>query len=294
VASVRIGRDAFGRAAAAGLLALALGCVRRESPEVARDRATETFLKTQVADTKRLIARLESGEQITRDRIAIGITEGVVKQLLEASLPPEMVLGNHVRLRIESAQPIFRGNNAGLLFQAVARGVKLQDLTARVELGGALEHFRLDGTKLRGDVELAHFKVLETSLGTTPAGLLETLIETNLQAVNDAIPGIEIPVHLEHEIEIGGLDEGVVQARAGVLPLEITVAEVIPGGERLWVLLAAKAGPWEPRGSPPPKPSVPRPAPPKPTASPDATPKPKPAASPATSAKASPTPKARP
>jgi hypothetical protein len=259
---------------AAGLLGLGLGCVRRESPEVARDRATESFLKTQLADTRRLIARLESGEPITQDRIAIGITEGVVKQLLEASLPPETVLGNHVRLRIESAQPIFRGNNAGLLFQAVARGVKLDDLTARVELGGSLERFRLDGTKLRGDVELAHFKVLETSLGAMPAGLLEALIKDNLKALNDAIPGIEIPVHLEHSIEIGGLDEGVVQARAGALPLEITVAEVIPGGERLWVLLAAKAGPWQPHGSPPPPP--------------------KPAASPTTSPKASPKPQAKP
>ena len=268
MASLRIGRAVRRRAVAAGLLGLGLGCARRETPELARDRATETFLKRQIADTKRLVGRLEAGEHITQDRIAIGITEGVVKQLLDASLPPEMVLGNRVRLRIESAQPIFRGNNAGLLFQAVARGVKLQDVTARVELGGTLERFRLDDTKLRADVALAHFKVLETSLGDMPAGLLEALIKDNLKALNDAIPDIEIPVHLEHTIEIGGLDEGVVQARAGALPLEITVAEVIPGGERLWVLLAAKAGPWQPRGSPPPRPSVPPSAGPKPSPSP--------------------------
>ena len=44
------------------------------------------------------------------------------------------------------------------------------------------------------------------------------------------------------------------KARAGVLPLEVTVAEVIPVSERLWVLIDAKAGPWQPRGSPPPTP----------------------------------------
>lgn len=220
----------------------------------------ETFLKKQIADTKELLARAESGQLVTKDRIAIGITEGVVKQLLDASLPPEMVLGKRVRLRIESVQPIFRGNNAGILFQAAARGVTMEDLTARVELAGTLERFRLDDTKLRADIELAHFKVLDTSLGTAPAGLLESLIKVNLGSVNEALPGIEIPVHLEHAIEIGGLDEGVVRARAGVLPLQVTVAEVIPASERLWVLIDMKAGPWQPRGSPPPTPR-PRPSP---------------------------------
>jgi hypothetical protein len=296
VASLSVGRDAFGRGVAAGLLVLAVGCGQRESADVARDRAAERFLHTQLSDTKRLLARLESGELVTRDRIAIGITEGVVKQLLDASLPPEMVLGNHVRLRIESAQPIFRGSNAALLFQAVARGVKFEDLTARVELAGTLARFRLDDTKLRADVELAHFKVLETSLGAAPAGLLEALIEDNLKGLNDAIPGIEIPVHLEHSIEIGGLDEGVVQARAGALPLEITVAEVIPGGERLWVLLDAKAGPWQPRGSAPPRPAptAPPTGSPRPGVSPAATPTPKPATSPASKPAVSPAPKTGP
>ena len=274
MASLRIGRDALRCLVPAGLLGPGLGCGHREPPEVARDRAMESFLKKQIADTKELLTRAESGQLVTKDRIAIGITEGVVKQILDASLPPEMVLGNRVRLRIESVQPIFRGNNAGILFQAAARGVKLEDLTARVELAGTLERFRLDNTKLRADIELAHFRVLDTSLGTAPAGLLENLIQDNMAGLNESMPDIEIPVHLEHEIEIGGLDEGVVQARAGALPLEVTVAEVVPASERLWVLIDVKAGPWEPRGSPPPRPT-PRPssAPtPKPKSSPSAKP----------------------
>lgn len=266
-----IGTDVLRRAAAAGLLGLCLGCGPRDSPEVARDRATVSFLKEQIADTKRLVARLESGERITQDRIAIGISEGVVKQIIEASLPPEIVLGNKVRLKLASVQPIFRGNKAGLLFQAEARGVKLEDVTAKVELAGTLERFRLRDTKLSAEVEVVHFKVLDTSLGAAPAGLLERLIENNLKAVNDAIPGLEIPVHLEESIEIGGLDEGVVRARAGALPLEVTVAEVIPAAERLWVLINAKAGPWKPRGAPVAKPKAsaasPEPSPASPQAS---------------------------
>ena len=270
-----IGTDVLRRAAAAGLLGLCLGCGPRDSAEVARDRATVSFLKEQIADTKRLLARLESGERITQDRIAIGISEGVIKQLIDVSLPPEIVLAKRVRLKLESVQPVFRGNKAGLLFQAEARGVTLQDLTAKVELFGSLERFRLRDTKLRADVEVAHFKVLDTSLGGAPAGLLEGLIGSNLKALNDAIPGLEIPVHFEESIEIGGLDEGVVRARAGALPLAVTVAEVIPAAERLWVLLDAKAGPWKSRGAP-----VASPASPAPTAKPKPAAKPEPSAAP--------------
>lgn len=239
---------------AVGLLGLdlgfGLGCGRRESPEVARDRAAESFLKAQIADTKRLLARAESGQLVTRDRIAIGISEGVVRQILDVSRPPEMILGKRVRLRIESAEPIFRGSNAGLVFQATARGVHLGELNARVELGGTLERFRIEGTSLRAEVELRHFKVLDTSLGAAPAGLIERLIADDLASVSEAIPDVQIPVRLEHAVEIGGLEEGVVQTRAGSLPLQVTVAEVIPGAERLWVLLDAKANPWQARGSP--------------------------------------------
>jgi len=287
---VTIGTDVLRRAAAAGLLGLCVGCGPRESVDAARDRAAASFLKEQIADTKRLLTRLESGERITQDRIAIGISEGVVKQIIDASLPPEIVLGNKVRLKLASVQPIFRGNKAGLLFQAEARGVKLEDVTAKLELAGTLERFRLRDTKLSADVEIVHFKVLDTSLGAAPAGLVERLIESNLKAVNDAIPGLEIPVHLEESIEIGGLDEGVVRARAGALPLVVTVAEVIPAGERLWVLLDAKAGPWTSRGAPAAKPKAtsaspqPSAAPSKPgTASPKAStapPKPKASAAP--------------
>ena len=267
MASVTIGTDGLRRAAVAGLLGLSLGCGPRESAEAARDRAAESFLKAQIADTKRLLARLESGERITQDRIAIGISEGVVKQIIDASLPPEIVLGKRFRLRLESVQPIFRGTKAGMLFQAVARGVTLEDLTAKVELGGTLERFRLQDTILTADVEVSHFKVLDTSLGAAPAGLLERLIGDNLTTLNDAIPGLKIPVHLEESIEIGGLDEGVVRARAGALPLAVTVAEVIPAGERLWVLIDAKAGPWKSRAAPAEKPK-PSAAPPKPSAAP--------------------------
>jgi hypothetical protein len=231
------------------LLALCLAaslaaCRRRETAEATRARAAETFLKMQIADLEALVAKAEAGGLVTRDRIAIGVSEDTAKALLDASLPREQALGQRLRLRIEAAQPYFRGNNAGLAFQATARGVAT-GATARLELGGRLVDFRIEAGKLSARVDLGHFKVLGSSLPDIGSDAIEGLVRDNLDALERMVPGLDVPVRLEQSIAIPGLDEGVVQARAGVLPLAISLAEVVPVNKRLWVLLDAKAGPWQ-------------------------------------------------
>jgi hypothetical protein len=222
-----------------------LGCGARDPPEVARARASHAFLAAQVADLEKLVAQAEAGDLVTRDRIAIGISEGVVKQLLDAGLPQEAAVGDRVRVRIDSAQPYFRGNNAALVFQATARGIRLEGAVARLELAGSLERVRIQDGKLMGDIQLGYFNVLDTSLGDIAGDVLQDLVKHNLPALTALIPALEIPVHLEQSVDIDGLDEGVVVTRPGVLPLAMTVAEVLPVRERLWVFLEATAGPWK-------------------------------------------------
>jgi hypothetical protein len=224
-------------------LAALSACARRESAEVTRARATETFLLTQLADLERLVAKAEKGELTTQGRIAIGIAEGTAKSLLDASLPREQMLGGRVQLRIESAEPFFRGNNAALLFRATARGMTT-GITTRLELGGRLTDFRIDKGQLSASVEIAHFKVVDSSLGNVASDVLERVLRDNLQTVSGLLPSLDLPVHLEESINVDGLDEGVVKAHGGGLPLDISLAEVIPVNERLWILLDAKAGPW--------------------------------------------------
>jgi hypothetical protein len=226
-------------------LALAAACRPREPAEVARDRAAEAFLAEQIADLKGLIQRGESGELVSQDRIAISVSEAMVKRLIDASLPQETTIAGRFRVRIESADPFFRGNNAALVFQAVARGLHAETPSARLELGGSLERVRIERGRLTADVRLSHFKVLDTSLGDVAADVLEELVRENAETLTRLLETIEIPVHLEQSLDIDGLNAGGVVARPGVLPLEMTVAEVVPVRERLWVLLDARAGPWQ-------------------------------------------------
>lgn len=212
-------------------------------------RATAESRRTQIANLEKLIAQAEKGEIVTTDQIVVGVSEELLGNLLRASLPPEMVIANRVRLRIESAEPLFRGGEAGLLFKARVSSTDVPDASATLSLGGGLEDFKFEGGKLSARVKLKHFNVLESSAGNLGANILDGLVRANLEAIQDAIPEVEVPVQLEQAIRIGGLTEGAVVAKPGVLPLAISVSHVIPTNERLWVLLDAKAGPWQVAGA---------------------------------------------
>ncbi len=144
------------RIAASGLAAiLALGCQKREPPEATLARTTAAFRRAQIESLETLVAQAEKGELVTTDQIAIGISEDVIKSLLNAPLPREVVVKDRLRVRVESAVPVFRGNKAGLLFRAKASGV---DACPRprptLELGGGLEQFRFEDGKLLARVSL--------------------------------------------------------------------------------------------------------------------------------------------
>ncbi len=192
-----------------------------------------------------MLARAEQGDFVTRDRLGIGVSEDVIKQLLDAGLPREADLAGKVRVRVETARPLFRGNNAALIFQASARSIVLEGAAVRLELGGSLERVRIRDGRLVADVQLNYWNVLDTSLGDLGAGVLDRLIRQELPTITGVLPTLEIPVRLEQSVRIDGLNEGPVTTRPGILPLEMTVAEVLPVRERLWVFLDARVGPWQ-------------------------------------------------
>src|SRR4051812_44678390 len=173
-----------------------MACRPRESLEDTRARATETVALSEIEDLRKLIAKVEAGQLVTEDRIAIGISEEVSKMLLEASLPQEKTIGERLRVRLESAQPYYRGNNAVLVFRATARTMGAA-AAAHLELGGRLTNFRIDKGKLMSGIEIVHFKVLDSSLGDMGSDVLEDIVRGNLEKLSALLPSLEIPVYLE-------------------------------------------------------------------------------------------------
>ncbi len=231
-------------------LTLVAGCARRESREAARARSSEAFLRSQIAGLEKTIGQVERGEITTTDQVAIGLSEDLAKGLLNASLPLETVVAERLRVRVDSAVPLFRGTKAGLLFQATVSSVDISGASASLEIGGTLDDFEFVEGRLRARVKLAHFAVRESGLGDLAADVIDRLVRANATAIEGAIPRIEFPIELQQSIKIGGLTQGPVVAKPGSLPLEIAVSQVVVGDRRLWVLLKAEAGRWQPDASP--------------------------------------------
>jgi hypothetical protein len=229
-------------------LAVLLGapaCRVRESPDAAKAKVQKEFLEKQLVSLQELLAKAERGELVTADQIAISVDEGVAREILNASLPQEQVVGGHARIRIEGAEPFFRGNQAALLFQARVTSEDLPGQFAELELGGALEDLKLVDGRLAARVDLAHFTVRKASVGPLAQALVESLVRSNLSAIQDAIPAFEIPVRLDQHLEVDRFHEGPVEAAGGELPLTVEVSQVLQLNQRLWVLIDAKAGPWK-------------------------------------------------
>jgi hypothetical protein len=232
------------------VLALIGGCARRERSEDALARSQETFLRGQIAGLEKMIGQVERGELTTTDQVAIGLSEDLAKRLLNASLPLETIVAKRLRLRVDSAEPFFRGTKAALLFKATVSSVDVSGASASLDIGGALDHFELKDGRLRARAQLGHFAVRESGLGELAADAIDALVRANAAAIQSAIPGLEVPVEIDESVAIGGFAEGPVLARPGALPLDIAVSQVIVGNRRLWVLLKAEAGRWQPAAEP--------------------------------------------
>src|SRR5258706_1910190 len=93
-------------------------CRPGESIESVRAREHKAFLETQNVGLDALVARAERGELSPANQIAIGIEEKVVQELFGAALPTEKVVAGRLRVRIDSAQPFFRGGETAVVFRA--------------------------------------------------------------------------------------------------------------------------------------------------------------------------------
>jgi hypothetical protein len=227
-----------------------LACRAREPPEAARARVTKAFLEAQVAGLQGLIGKAERGELVTADQIAVGVEEGVARELLNAPLPQEQVIAGRLRVRIEAAEPYFRGSQGAMGFRARVTSEDLPGAFAELELGGTLGDMTLVGGRLSARVRLFHFSIIRASVGPLAQAALESVVRENLDAIQEQIPPLEVPVHIDEKISIDSFDAGPVSARGGELPLRAKVSHVLYAHQRLWVLIDAKVGPWAKKAGP--------------------------------------------
>jgi hypothetical protein len=233
---------------ALAIAALLPGCA--EDP-AARQRRTEArVIRRQIGNLREITAAARERRLIDPRWLAVAVDESAVKLLLQAGLPQETVIGDRFRVRVDTAAVSFRGGAGLLSFQALVadqqRGVQ-----AIVVYHGGLDDItvgadgRLRTRALIDDVEIPAAQAEGTD-ATQIARVADLLAGANLQALQDRIPALEIPVRLQQSVAVEGLHEGPVQVAGGEVPVTATVARVLPLSGRLWVFLDVKAGTWRP------------------------------------------------
>ena len=225
-----------------GLLVLAgalAGC-RGDS----QARAEAAILRRQIGGLRQLIADDEKGRLFPPDQLAIGIRQDLVRDLLQRRLPLETVPVPPLRVRLETADIAFEGGQSLVTLQGRVRPLDGVATYADLTLSGGLHRFEVDakGGILRARVELDHVDLRRVEADTAvERGLVEALNDTlrgrGLGAVGDVLPAVEMPIRLDQVVDFPGVDAGILSVPAGRMPIDVSVARVVPVAGRLWVFL---------------------------------------------------------
>ena len=156
--------------------AATLACRAKEPPESARARANKAFLEAQIGGLHQFIGKLERGELGVGKHIAVAVGEKAARELLNAPLPQRQEIGQGIHITLASAEPYFRGTQAGVVFKAKVTSDALPGEYADLEMAGGLNEMKLVGGRLTARARLFHFAIAHSSVGTLALGAVESLV----------------------------------------------------------------------------------------------------------------------
>jgi hypothetical protein len=228
---------------------LAVGCARRSGQN--RIVAQEVVLKRQIEGLRGLLDAAEKGSLLPRDSLVVAVGEQMVKDLAALALPREQVIADKFRVRLEQVDVRFRdGYGSVRLDGRVSPASRsTDDVFAELAVFGLMDRIDLDPQTgvLSGKISVIGFELKKVGVfGESRAGqrLLEELAAQRIDDLSALALPIKIPVRLEEEIALKGVTEGPVRLRPATFPLKVTVVGVSAHGERLWVSLDVRSGPW--------------------------------------------------
>jgi hypothetical protein len=239
-------------AALAGTIAGAAAVIAVLAPEAAWRRHEEDGASLEEAILARrrqgLATLLSASEKglVPFDGVLIAVDQGVVRDVLRASLPYERVISARYRVRVTAAEASFEDGAALVRLEGRASFADRpeDDAWADVTVAGAVDVVELDprsGT-LRGAVRVLAMDARRVDVmgvrSELAARLVEDLGREGLDAFGALLSRIEVPVALEHEITLPERDGGGVRLHRATLPLRASVADVRAFGGRLWVSVA--------------------------------------------------------
>jgi hypothetical protein len=255
------------------LLGGASGCTRDEGGGELHARLST--LEREAEGLRVSLGKLERGEPIIpADAVAVGVSEAVIKEFLDAQLPFEAD-AERFKVRLSQGEAIFRGSPAVRLAGSIWPS-EHPDLVGEVRIQGALEGIKVEhetGT-LRATLVLDHVDLVQMGglEKYIPGGSLNELARAVRKELEPRLPPVQIPVTIEQSVELPSVTDGPVLIQGARMPLEVAVADVFAGRGNLWVAIRVVPGELTKtaaaarQAAPAPTAAAPKGATPKPTA----------------------------
>jgi hypothetical protein len=231
-------------ASALALLALAASsCAFLRARAAPAPSAEEALLTRRIVGLKKLVARGTAGSRLVDLRQAMVVVhQDVVRDLLLAATPFAQTILDRYRVRVDSAAVEFADGFA-LVRLAAQAAVVGGAVSADVVVLGGLEVLGLERSGLlRCQIRIFAVEARDANV----AGLrrpARDLIDTfGREALDALISVVDIPVKVEDQVTIPGVDARRVRIPAAEVHVRARVADVQVFGDRLWVGLDAAVG----------------------------------------------------
>jgi hypothetical protein len=223
-------------------LALAAGCARARLRETA-DTAERAVLERRRQGLEGLMAAARRGALLPFDQVLVIADEGLVRQVLTATLPFERVIAERYRVRVTRAEVHFEDGFGLVRLDGEASFADRPESEGRAVLTvyGGLDVVDLDPESglLRGEIKIIAVDARRVNVLGMQSRMVENLVEglgrERLEAFSALASRIEIPVQLERRVALPAVGSGEVHIEAATIPLRVAVADVKAFRGKLWV-----------------------------------------------------------
>jgi hypothetical protein len=209
---------------------------------------TATSAEQAVLDRKReglasLMASARRGSLLPFNKMLVVVDEGLVRQVIAATLPFERVIVDRYRIRVSRADVHFQDGFGLVRLDGEASFADRAETEghAEVTVFGGLDVVALDPESgvLRGSVKIIALDARRVNVYGVKSSIVEDLVEqlgrVQLDAFSALASGIEIPVRLERSVTLPAVGPGEVHIDAATIPVRAAVADVKAFQGKLWV-----------------------------------------------------------
>ena len=181
--------------------------------------------------------------------VTLGIGQELVRELLQLALPVETETAPDLKLRLETAQVTFENGESRVTLRGRASRSSAPGWFADLVVHGGLHRFSVGqpAGQVTARVALDRVEVRQSGAEGVSRDLVEAVVAQlgapALAALAAQIPPLAVPVRFERGLELEGRSMGPFEIPPGSLHFRVALADVVPLGGRLWVMLDVSLAP---------------------------------------------------